>query len=129
MYKVMNQSGLTELDLDRTAPILFALGNGTIRDYNLPHRYVLVASLVIYINGTVYPYWEPLGGDAKSTCDAIRFDSALGNINQATARYRRKIKCVLRVEDKVTRRRLHRNQTINAESIYSLTFTLDEVAS
>ena len=113
---------------EETEPILFGVGIGTIRDYNLPHRHVFVSSLVIYINGTVYSNWEPLGGDALSTCDSIRFDSGLGIGNQAMAKYRRRIKCLVRVEDKVSRRRVFRGD-VNANNIHNLTVTLLEVAT
>jgi len=113
---------------EETEPILFGIGTATTTDYNLPHRHIFIASLVVYVNGSVNPNWTPLGGDAVSTCDSIRFDSALGVNNQATAKYRRRIKVLVRVEDKVTRRRVFRSQSFNADNIHSLSVSLDEVA-
>jgi len=113
---------------EETAPILFGIGIGSITDYRLPHRFVFIASLVIYINGAVYPNWTPLGGDGASTCDAIRFDSGLGVNSMAAAKYRRKVKCVLRTEDKVTRGRVFRS-SVPTESIHHLRFILEEVSS
>lgn len=113
---------------EETAPIIFAIGNATQTDYKLLHRHVFIASLVVYVNGSVYSNWTPLGGDGVSTCDAIRFGTALGVNNQATAKYRRRIKCLVRVEDKVTRSRQFRSGSFNADNIHRLTVTLDEVA-
>lgn len=110
-----------------TEPIVFAEGTGTITDYPLPHRHVFIASLVIYNNGGVYPNWIPLGGDGISTCDAIRYDSALGNGYIGTAKYRRRVKCVVNVEEKVTRRRVFRS-SFTADNIETLLVTLKEVA-
>ena len=113
---------------EETAPIIFGIGDGTQTDYRLPHRHVFIASLVIYVNGSAYPSWEPLGGDGTSTCDAIRFNAALGLEHQATAKYRRRIKCLVRAEDKVTRARQFRSGSFNADNIHRLQVTLDEVA-
>ena len=108
-----------------TTPIVFAIGDGTKNDYLLPHRHIFVASLVIYNNDSPYAGWTPLGGDAISTCDSIRYDSPLGNGYQATAKYRRRVKVVLRIENPATRSRLHRND-VTADNIHRLTFTLEE---
>ena len=113
---------------EETSPIIFAIGDGTQTDYRLPHRHVFIASLVIYNNGSPYANWTPLGGDGVSTCDAIRYDSALGANYQGTAKYRRRIKCLVRVEDQVTRARQFRSGSFNADNIHRLTVTLDEVA-
>ena len=114
---------------EETSPIIFAIGDGATTDYRLPHRYILISSLVIYINGTVSTAWSPLGGDSLTACDAIRFDAALGADFEATAKYRRKIKCRVRVEDKVTRQRIFRAALTNADNIHNLTVTLEEMAN
>src|SRR5690349_21850933 len=59
-------------------PIIFGTGDPTRTDFILPHRFVFIASLVVYVNGSVFTNWIPLGGDGLSTCDAVRFGVALG---------------------------------------------------
>ena len=112
-----------------TSPSLIWIGDAAgTTDIVLPHRYVIIASLCVYHAGTLNPGWTPLGGDGVTTCDAIRM-SGIANEVPVTAMYRRKVKCVVRVEDKVTRRRVFRSQSYNSENIHSLVVTLDEVAN
>lgn len=108
-------------------PILIGVGSPNGTDCDLPHRFVLVSSLVIYVNGSFYQPWTPLGGDGI-TCDAIRFTGVINANYPITCKYRRRIKCVLRTEDKVTRARGFRSQ-ITADNIHKLKITLDEVAT
>ena len=110
-----------------TAPILVSIGIPNSTDYDLPHRHVYVSSLVIYINGSFYQPWIPLGGDGI-TCDAIRLTSSINTNYPITAKYRRRIKCVLRTEDKTQLSRGFRSQ-ITAENIHRLKFTIEEVAT
>ena len=108
-------------------PILVSIGVPNTTDYDLPHRYVLVSSLVIYINAGFYQPWTPLGGDGI-TCDAIRFTSSVNVNYPITAKYRRKVKCVLRTEEKTQRSRSFRSQ-ITAENIHKLKLVIEEVAT
>lgn len=106
-------------------PIPFAEGtNTTDTDFLLPHKWVFIASLVIYENGSVSTNWTPLDTDGV-TCNAIRFGVPLNTYNQATAKYRRRIKVVLRIENPATRSRMHRSE-VTADNIHRLTFTLEE---
>lgn len=111
---------------EAVAPVLVSIGVGNTTDYNLPHRFVFVSSLVIYINGSRYQAWYPLGGDGVF-CDTIRFSSYINSNYPITAKYRRKIKCVLRTEDKTEMSRSFRSQ-ITAENIHRLKLTIEEVA-
>jgi len=111
-----------------TDPALIWIGDGATTDIRLPHRYVFIASMVVYYNNQLFTDWTPLGGDGV-TCDAIRTLTPFTLNYHVTAKYRRRIKCVVRVEDKVTRRRMFRSQTLNSETIHSLTVSLDEVAT
>jgi len=111
---------------EETTPILFGIGDGSKTDFNLPHRHVFIASLVIYNNGSVYSGWTPLSMSSDgATCDAIRYDSGLGIGYHATAKYRRRIKCIVKVEDKITRQRIFRS-SINSENIHNLSISLEE---
>lgn len=110
------------------SPILVGLGGPLTTDYDLPHRFVFISSLVVYINGTPYQPWIPLGGDGV-TCDAIRFTSSVNVNYPITAKYRRRVKCVLRTEDKVEMGRAFRSQASLADSIHRLKITIEEVAS
>lgn len=109
------------------SPILIGIGGPNTTDYDLPHRFVFCSSLVIYINGSFYQAWNPLGGDGI-TCDAIRFTGFINPNYPITAKYRRRIKCVLRTEDKMQMSRSFRSQ-ITAENIHRLKLTLEEVAT
>jgi hypothetical protein len=109
------------------APILVSMGNFSATDYDLPHRFVFVSSLVIYINGTFYQAWTPLGGDGI-TCDAIRFTGVINSNYPITAKYRRRIKCVLRTEEKTSMARSFRSQ-VTAENIHRLKLVIEEVAT
>ena len=109
-----------------TEPTLVFLGDGSTTDISFRHRYVIIASIVLYVNDTVTAAWAPLGSDVQF-CDAIRMSSAPGANYQVKAKYRRMVKCVVRVEDKVTRHRVFRSE-ITANNIHSLVVTLDEVA-
>jgi hypothetical protein len=108
------------------APVLVGIGV-TSTDYDLPHRFVFVSSLVIYINGSFYQAWSPLGGDGI-TCDAIRFTGVINTNYPITAKYRRRIKCVLRTEEKTQMSRSFRSQ-ITAENIHRLKLVIEEVAT
>jgi|SRR5689334_1473379 len=109
-------------------PILIWIGDGGTTDIRLPHRYVYVSTLVIYLNGTVFTDWIPLGGDGVVTCDSIRTGTAAASDYWITAKYRRKIKCLVKVEDKITRARQFRDPSFVANNIHRLTVSLDEVA-
>lgn len=108
------------------APVLLSMGLGGT-DCDLPHRYVFVSSLVIYVGGGVYTNWTPLGGDGI-ICDAVRFNSGFSQYYAITAKYRRRIKCVLRTEEKTEMSRSFRSQ-ITSENIHRLKYTIEEVAT
>ena len=110
-----------------TDPAIIFIGDGSQTDIALPHRYVFIASIVVYLNDAATSAWSSLGADGQF-CDAIRMDSAPGANYQVKAKYRRMVKAVVRVEDKVTRHRIFRAADVNANSIHSLIVTLDEVA-
>jgi hypothetical protein len=109
------------------APVLIGIGIANTTDYDLPHRFVFVSSLLVYINGSPYQPWTPLGGDGI-TCDAIRFTTSINPNYPITAKYRRRIKCVLRTEEKTSMSRSFRSQ-ITAENIHRLKLVIEEVAT
>jgi hypothetical protein len=108
-------------------PILVGIGIANTTDYDLPHRYVFVSSLVIYINGSFYQPWTPLGGDGI-TCDMIRFTGVINPNYPITAKYRRRIKCVLRTEEKTEMARSFRS-SVASENIHRLKYVIEEVAT
>jgi hypothetical protein len=109
------------------SPILVGHGANTT-DYALPHRYVFITSLVVYINGAATGNWIPLGSTDGIVCDAIRFDTAITNANYTiTAKYRRRIKCVLRTEDKPEMSRGFRSNVV-ADNLHRLKLVIEEVA-
>jgi hypothetical protein len=87
---------------------------------------VFVSSLIIYVGGGVYTNWAPLGGDGI-VCDTVRFNSGFNPNFPITAKYRRRIKCVLRTEDKIKWRGL--SLADNHENIHRVKLTLEEVAT
>ncbi len=111
---------------EMVAPVLVSMGlPGT--DCDLPHRFVFVSSLAIYVGGGFYTNWAPLGGDGI-TCDAVRFNSGFSVNYAITAKYRRRIKCVLRTEEKTQMSRSFRSQ-ITAENIHRLKLVIEEIAT
>lgn len=112
--------------LEVVEPILIAVGDGTTTDIILPHRFVFVSSVIVYLNGGVFNAWAPLGDGI--TMDSLRFDSAIPNDGIVTAKYRRKAKTVLRTEDIGRRERVLRFQDNEAKSIYRSRLVLQEVA-
>jgi hypothetical protein len=111
---------------EETSPIVVGIGDSSTQtDYMLPHRHVFIASLIVYVNGSEFSNWMPLGGDGV-VCDSIRLGTSLGLNNQLTAKYRRRIKCLVRVDDKITRQRVFRSQSFNADNLHNLTVTLEE---
>ena len=108
-------------------PVLVGIGIANTTDYDLPHRYVFVSSLLVYVNGTPYQPWTPLGGDGI-TCDAIRFTTVINPNYPITAKYRRRVKVVLRTEDKTSMSRSFRSP-ITSENIHKLKLVLEEVAT
>jgi hypothetical protein len=112
---------------EMVAPVLVAIGIANTTDYDLPHRFVFVSSLLIYVNGSFYQPWTPLGGDGI-TCDAIRFTGVINPNYPITAKYRRRIKCVLRTEEKTQMARSFRSQ-VTSENIHRLKLVIEEVAT
>ena len=113
------------------APTLIGHGRGgsfTVNDFDLPHRFVFVSSLVVWINGGLFQPWTPLGGDGI-VCDAIRISQQLSENYPILAKYRRRIKCVLRTEEKTEMARAYRSQTAVADSIHRLRYVIEEVAT
>lgn len=107
-----------------TTPTMIGEGDGNTTDFMLPHRFVYFASLVVYTGGTLDANWVPIGGDGI-TCDAIRFGGGVAANHAVTAKYRRRIKCLLKVEDTMGRSRVFRS-TDPLANIHSLKFTLEE---
>jgi len=112
-----------------TEPIMVGEGDGVNQDFNLPHQYVFTASLIVYYGGAVTAAWSPLGGDGISTCGAIHFTGVPATGMPITAKYRRKCKCLLQVEQDTTRSRVYRSYSSSSDTIHSLKFTLVETAS
>jgi hypothetical protein len=112
-----------------TEPILVGEGDGVVADFNLPHQYVFIASLIVYSGGSVITTWSPLGGDGVSTCSSIHFVSAPASNIPIMAKYRRKIKTLLNVEQDISRSRLLRSYSSPSDTIHSLKLTLTETAS
>jgi len=110
------------------SPILLMIGDGTTTDILLPHRYWNVVETVIYINDAPTNVWAPLASADGIWMDSIRLTGAPSLNTIVTGKSRRKIKCVLRVEDKVERQRQFRNSSTSTDSIYALRLFLDEVA-
>lgn len=110
---------------DITAPIIIGIGNGTDTDFKLPHKHVFVSSCVVYLNGGITAAWTPLG-DAV-VAHSIRFTTAPAAEVQITAKYRRKIKCVLDTESAVISERSFRSQE-PTRTIQRLKYFLQEVA-
>lgn len=108
-------------------PILIGVGDGTTKDFPLPHLHVFVSSAVIYHNGGVFSAWTPLGGDGI-TMSAIRFTAAPALNVQVAAKYRRKFKCVVNTEQQID----HDSQFVDPDdpgkSFYHLRYTLQEVS-
>jgi hypothetical protein len=112
--------------LEVTEPILIGVADSVRQDWDLPHRYVFVASAVIYVNGSSSTDWSPLGGDGI-TMDKIHFGTAFGGYAQIKAKYRRKAKVVLDAEGDRNRGRVFRDQSDNRKSIYQERMFLQEV--
>lgn len=112
--------------LEVTEPILVGLGNNARQDWDLPHRYVLVASAVIYVNGSAITSWSPVGGDGI-TMDKIHLSVTIGNYAQIKAKYRRKCKVVLDSEGDRSRGRSFNSQADNRKSVYIEKIFLTEV--
>jgi hypothetical protein len=112
--------------LEVTEPIIVGFGNNSRQDWDLPHRYVFVASAVIYVNGSAITSWSPVGGDGI-TMDKIHLSVVIGNYAQIKAKYRRKAKVVLDTEGDRNRGRVFRDQSDNRKSIYQERMFLQEV--
>ncbi len=78
-------------------PRLIGIGNGARRDFELLHRHAYAATVVIYLNGSLTQFWQPLGDGV--TCGAIRFDYAPDAQYIITAKYRAKFKVVLETDE------------------------------
>lgn len=112
--------------LDLTQPVLLGIGNGQQIDFNLLHKNVFVASMVVYLNGAATNAWAPLGGDGI-ICDKIRMTSAPGNYAQLRAKYRRKAKVVFKTDQTVGIQRLFRNPDNPNLNIYRHIYSFQEL--
>jgi len=106
-----------------TYPTLIAEGDGTTTEFRLPHKNIYVASFVLYHQDALSTAWAPLGGDGV-TMDAITA-TGVGAGVALKAKYRRKIKCLLRVEDNPERGRAFYAPG-NIETIHHIKITLEE---
>ena len=111
--------------LEVSEPILIGVGNGTITDFALPHRYVFVSSAIIYLNGGATNAWTPIGDGI--VMDKLHFTSAPGNFSQIRAKYRRKAKVILNTDSEYARDRIFRNQNNPAGTLYESRYVLEEV--
>jgi hypothetical protein len=107
-------------------PILVAVGDGATTDFKLPHRYVYVSSVVAFLNSANFTAWAPLGDGVLM--DGFRCDTAPAEGAQITMKYRRKAKCILRTEERVTRERVFRNMDNEAQTAQRLRYVIEEVA-
>lgn len=109
-----------------TSPAVIFIGDGSTADIMLPHKHVYVASFVAYLNDAMLDaaYWAPLGGDGVTMDSIICGPLPVGG--QLKAKYRRKIKTLLRVEDQPKRSRIFRSASSATDNIHSLSLTLEE---
>ena len=106
-------------------PILIGVGNGVITDFALPHRYVFVSSMVIYLNGSATQNFWPLGDGIVA--DKIHFVTAPANFAHIKAKYRRKAKVILDTESEYARNRIFRNQNNPGGTLYESRYVFTEV--
>jgi len=113
---------------EMTSPILLFIGDGVTTDITLPHRFWSISATVIYTSGGVDTGWLPLAND-MTWMDSIRMAVPPAVNAIITGKSRRKVKCLLRVEDKPERQRQFRSFSGgNLANIHGLRFFLDEIA-
>ena len=108
-------------------PIVVGFGDGNIKDFRLPHRHVFVSSLIVYQNGAIVSAWTPVGSPVIA--DSISFTTAPALNVQITAKYRHKFKVVVETDNQPAHERIYRRRDNPSESLYQVSYVLQEIAT